>query len=168
MTRSEGLAARLEELLGRNAEFNAALFSALTGIAALLIFLFTPVTDPASDPAFRAIGCVGVVEKIGCVAQPNLVGFTALVLPFFAVPVVAALLHTRRHSGKARVVLYAWSLLWGLYVGLTSIAGVGLIYLPSAVLGLVASIIAGRPADNPATPAARPSPDPRRAGPTRL
>lgn len=149
MTRPDGLAARLEGLLGRNAEVNAALFSALTGIGALLIFLFTPVTDSASDPAFRAAGCAGVVEKIACVTRPNLVGFGVFVLPFFAVPVVAALLHTRRHSKKARVVLYAWSLLWGLYVSLTSIAGVGLIYLPSAVLALVASIIAGRPAEPP-------------------
>src|ERR1700730_16171209 len=113
MTRPEGLAARLEALLGRNAEFNAALFSALTGIAALLIFLFTPVTDSASDPSLRAAGCVGVLEKVACVAQPNLVGFGVLVLPFFAVPVTAALLHTRRQFKPARLVLYAWSLLWG-------------------------------------------------------
>jgi hypothetical protein len=149
MTHPQGLAARLEELLGRNGELNAALFSALTGIGALLIFLFTPVTDSASDPAFRAAGCATVVEKIACVAQPNVVAFGVVILPFFAVPVVAAVLHTRRQSRKARVVLYAWSLLWGLYVGLTSIAGIGLIYLPSAALALVASIIAGRPAEPP-------------------
>jgi hypothetical protein len=149
MAQPHGLAARLEELLGRNAELNAALFSALTGIGALLIFLFTPVTDSTSDPSFRAAGCTTVVEKIACVAQPNLVAFGMVVLPFFAVPVVAALLHTRRRSRKARVVLYAWSLLWGLYVGLTSIAGIGLIYLPSAALALVASIIAGRPEEPP-------------------
>ena len=147
MTRPEGMAARLEDLLGRDAELNATILSALTGIGALLIFLFTPVTDPASDAAFRAAGCASMVEKIGCVARPNLVALGLVVMPFFAVPIVSALVHTRRHSGKARVVLYAWSLVWGLYVGLTGLAGIGLIYLPSAALALVASIIAGRPAD---------------------